>query len=168
MGPLSRLMAHSVENVRDPWLIQTMVDDLASFARALTTQWRQNKLSEIDASEETVYLDDEALRSTLPVLWKLLKAALFATTIVLRGVLGRILSDVILAADGGLLASSFAFVSIVTWLICYSCTCTRRTNSSYSTPPILYIEPPGTRLVQPTHICVPHGDRHSDSLPYPI
>ena len=36
------------ENVRDPWLIQTMMDDLASFARALTTQWRQIRLSEID------------------------------------------------------------------------------------------------------------------------
>ncbi|KAF2497571.1 hypothetical protein BU16DRAFT_482646, partial [Lophium mytilinum] len=100
MGPLSRLMAHAVENIRDPWLIQTMVDDLAGFSRALTTQWRQNKLSEIDVSEEALFLEEEALRTTLPVLWKLLKAALFATTIVLRGVLGRILSDRILAADG--------------------------------------------------------------------
>ena len=101
MGPLSRLMAHSVEHARDPWLIQTMMDDLASFSRALMTQWRQNKLSEIDASEESLHLDDEARTRTIPSLWKLLKAALFATTIVLRSVMGRVLSDSTLAADGG-------------------------------------------------------------------
>ncbi|OCK76535.1 hypothetical protein K432DRAFT_335540, partial [Lepidopterella palustris CBS 459.81] len=100
MGPLSRLMAHAVENVQDPWLIQTMLDDLASFARALTTQWRQNKLSEIDASEESLYLNEEALQTTLPLLWKLLKATLFATTVVLRGVMSRVLRDGTLAADG--------------------------------------------------------------------
>ena len=94
-------MAHSVEHVKDPWLIQTMMDDLASFSRALMTQWRQNKLSGIDASEEPLYLDDEARTRTIPSLWKLLKAALFATTIVLRGVMGRVLGDSTLAADGG-------------------------------------------------------------------
>ncbi|KAF2112599.1 hypothetical protein BDV96DRAFT_648851 [Lophiotrema nucula] len=99
MGPLSRLIAHTVENVKDPWLIQTMMDDLASFSRALTTQWRQIKLSEIDPAEESAYLEEEALNKTLPLLWKLLKAALFATTIILRGVFSRTLSDGVLAAD---------------------------------------------------------------------
>ncbi|KAF2875067.1 hypothetical protein BDV95DRAFT_486025 [Massariosphaeria phaeospora] len=99
MGPLSKLIAHSVENVKDPWLIQTMMDDLAGFARALTTQWRQIKFSEIDPAEEARYLEEEALNSTLPLLWKLLKAALFATTIILRGVFTRILRDGALAAD---------------------------------------------------------------------
>ncbi|KAF2714749.1 hypothetical protein K504DRAFT_366030 [Pleomassaria siparia CBS 279.74] len=99
MGPLSRLIAHSVENVRDPWLIQTMMDDLASFSRALMTQWRQIRFSGISAAEESTYLADEALNKTLPVLWKLLKAALFATTIILRGVLIRTLGDGSLAAD---------------------------------------------------------------------
>ncbi|ORX94292.1 hypothetical protein BCR34DRAFT_608312 [Clohesyomyces aquaticus] len=99
MGPLSRLMAHSVENVRDPWLIQTMMDDLASFSRALTTQWRQIKFSEIDPAEESNMLGEEAMNKTLPLLWKLLKAALFATTIILRGVFTRMLGDSQLAAD---------------------------------------------------------------------
>lgn len=99
MGPLARLIAHSVENVKDAWLIQTMMDDLASFSRALTTQWRQIKLSEIDPAEETIYLEEEALHKTLPLLWKLLKAALFATTIILRGVFNRTLSDGALAGD---------------------------------------------------------------------
>ncbi|KAF2187268.1 hypothetical protein K469DRAFT_569918 [Zopfia rhizophila CBS 207.26] len=99
MGPLSRLIAHSVESVEDPWLIQAMMDDLASFSRALTTQWRQIKFSEIDPAEESAYLEEEALHKTLPLLWKLLKAALFATTIVLRGVFSRMLGDGALAAD---------------------------------------------------------------------
>ncbi|KAF2015510.1 hypothetical protein BU24DRAFT_450207 [Aaosphaeria arxii CBS 175.79] len=99
MGPLSRLIAHAVENVKDAWVIQTMMDDLASFSRALTTQWRQNKLSEIDPNEESTYLDEEALQKTVPLLWRLLKAALFATTIILRGVFNRTLGDPVLASD---------------------------------------------------------------------
>lgn len=99
MGPLSRIISHAVENVRDPWVIQTMMDDLASFARALTTQWRQIKLSDIDPAEEAVCLEEEAFNKTVPLLWNLLKAALFATTIVLRGVFSRTLGDKILAGD---------------------------------------------------------------------
>ncbi|KAF2144126.1 uncharacterized protein K452DRAFT_246312, partial [Aplosporella prunicola CBS 121167] len=99
MGPLSRLIAHAVENVRDPWLIQTMMDDLAGFARALCLQWRQNKLSGIDSSEETLFLEEETVRITLPLLWRMLKAALFATMIILRSALGRMLNDGALAAD---------------------------------------------------------------------
>ncbi|KAF2686428.1 hypothetical protein K458DRAFT_387443 [Lentithecium fluviatile CBS 122367] len=99
MGPLSRLIAHAVENVRDPWLIQTMMDDLASFARALTTQWRQIAFSEVDPAEELARLGQEALEKTLPQLWKLLKAALFATTVILRGVFSRMLGDSTLASD---------------------------------------------------------------------
>ncbi|KAF2634799.1 hypothetical protein P280DRAFT_523778 [Massarina eburnea CBS 473.64] len=99
MGPLSRLIAHAVENVSDPWLIQTMMDDLASFARALTTQWRQVKFSEIDPAEEEATLSEEAYHRTLPLLWKLLKSALFATTVVLRGVFNRTLADSSLASD---------------------------------------------------------------------
>jgi hypothetical protein len=99
MGPLSRIIAHAVENVRDPWVIQAMMDDLASFARALTTQWRQINFSEIDPAEEDIYLEEEALHKTVPLLWRLLKAALFATTITLRGVLMRTLGDKTLAGD---------------------------------------------------------------------
>ncbi|EON68328.1 hypothetical protein W97_07586 [Coniosporium apollinis CBS 100218] len=100
MGPLSRLTSHAVENVKDPWLIQTLMDDLAGFARALTTQWRVNKLSEVDASEEDRVLHHDAREKTLPSLWKLLKTALFATVIVLRSATGRILGDPVLASDG--------------------------------------------------------------------
>ena len=99
MGPLSRLIAHAVENAKSPWIIQTMMDDLASFSRALTTQWRQIKLSDIDPSDEAAHLEEEALHKSTPRLWKLLKAALFATTIILRGVFTRTLRDSTLASD---------------------------------------------------------------------
>jgi hypothetical protein len=99
MGPLSRLIAHAVENVKNPWIIQTMMDDLASFARALTTQWRQIKLSDVDPAEEEAQLEEEALHRTTPKLWSLLKAALFATTIIIRGVFTRALGDRALASD---------------------------------------------------------------------
>ncbi|KAG9376829.1 hypothetical protein A1F94_012429 [Pyrenophora tritici-repentis] len=99
MGPLSRLIAHSVENVKNPWIIQTMMDDLASFSRALTTQWRQTKFSAVEPAEEAATLEDEALHKTTPQLWNVLKAALFATTIILRGVFNRTLQDRALAGD---------------------------------------------------------------------
>jgi hypothetical protein len=99
MGPLSRLIAHSVENAKNPWVIQTMMDDLASFSRALTTQWRQIKFSDIDPAEEAAQLEDEALHQSTPQLWNLLKAALFATTIILRSVFTRTLRDKALASD---------------------------------------------------------------------
>ncbi|KAJ4363573.1 hypothetical protein N0V83_009869 [Neocucurbitaria cava] len=99
MGPLSRLIAHSVEHVKNPWIIQTMMDDLASFSRALTTQWRQIKFSDVDPAEEAAHLEEEALHRTTPQLWNLLKSALFATTIILRGVFTRTLGDSALAGD---------------------------------------------------------------------
>ena len=98
MGPLSRLIAHTVENARESWLIQAAMDDVQTFAGILDSQWRQNKLSEIDRSEEHIYLDKSTSTDTLPVLWKLLRSTLFATTIVLRSVLGRLLADPVLAS----------------------------------------------------------------------
>ena len=101
MGPLSRLIAHAAENVKDPWLIQTMIDDLEAFAKTLAAQWRHNKISEVDASEESIFFEEIALTKTIPLLWRMLRSALFATAIVLRGVMGRVLNDGRLAADGG-------------------------------------------------------------------
>jgi hypothetical protein len=101
MGPLSRLIAHAIESTPNTLTIQKLTDDLTSFTRSLLTQWRQNKLSRVDVPEEGQYLEQEALERTVPTLWKVLRSALFATTIVLRGVLGRLLADGMLAADAG-------------------------------------------------------------------
>ncbi len=102
MGPLSRLIAHAVEHVRNLSLIQTIVHNLLSFSRSAVIGWRQNKLSEIDPSEETLFLENEALTETIPSLWRLLRGALFATVIVFRSVIARILSEEALARDEGM------------------------------------------------------------------
>lgn len=93
LGSISRVVAFSVENVQDVDLLAVMVAELGAFARCLCIQWRQNKMSEIDISEESNFLTDETLRTTLPLLWRVLKSSMFATTIVLRSVLGRVLGD---------------------------------------------------------------------------
>ena len=99
LGPLSRLIAHAVENTRDPSLVSQTTDVLANFARTMTVQWRLNKLSTIDAAEEKERVHAESRRSTIPQLWKVLRNCFYSVVIVLRSVLGRLINDYILAAD---------------------------------------------------------------------
>ncbi|KAI9826352.1 MAG: hypothetical protein M1832_000269 [Thelocarpon impressellum] len=99
MGPLARLISHSIGQARDPAAVHHAVDELGLFARTIGTQWRRNKLSEVDVSEEPMFLQTDALRTTIPVLWQVLKTALFSTVTVLRGAVERILADRALAND---------------------------------------------------------------------
>lgn len=99
LGPLSRLIAHGIENCQAQGRVVQAVDSLLNFSRTLMVQWRQNKLSEVDISEEAEFLDEASLKTTIPVLWRLLKTSLFSIIIVLRAVLGRVLNDRLLAAD---------------------------------------------------------------------
>ncbi|KAL4917238.1 hypothetical protein BDW62DRAFT_88955 [Aspergillus aurantiobrunneus] len=99
LGPLSRLIAHAVDNVRDYRLAARSVDQIADFVRTLMVQWRQNKLSEVDKAEEAEFLEPESLKSTIPTLWKLLRSCLYSVVIVLRAVLGRVINDRGLASD---------------------------------------------------------------------
>ena len=101
LGPLSRLIGHSIEQVEQAWLVSGVLEDVENFARTLHLQWRQTKLSEIDPSEEKMFLDAEALERTTPQLWKLLKSTLFAIVIVLRSAVGRMMADGALANDEG-------------------------------------------------------------------
>ncbi|CAD0086075.1 unnamed protein product, partial [Aureobasidium mustum] len=112
LGPLSRLIAHTIDHVQDAWLVQSAVEDLSDFSKRLGTQWRQNKLSEIDASEETIFLHEEARKSTVPTLWKLLRSALFAIVIILRSATGRVVGNAALAAHNTVLHAlrSLSFV----------------------------------------------------------
>ena len=93
LGSLSRLTALSIENVRQLDLLATMVTDLSAFTRSLCLQWRHNKLSEIDITEEETFLDDDTLKTTLPLLWRTLRSAMFAVTLILRSLLGRLITD---------------------------------------------------------------------------
>lgn len=101
LGPLSRLIAHAIDRVRNPWLVISAVKTLELFAHNMHLRWRQNKLSEIDASEEGIFLNHETIASTAPQLWKLLRAIMFAAVIILRGVAGRVLNDGSLASPEG-------------------------------------------------------------------
>ncbi|KAJ5155273.1 hypothetical protein N7492_008076 [Penicillium capsulatum] len=99
LGPLSRLVSHAIENVRDPRLVAQAVDYLADFVRTLMVQWRQNKLSEVDLAEEAEFLEAESLQTTIPALWKVLRNCLYSMVIILRAVLGRTINDPALAAS---------------------------------------------------------------------
>jgi len=113
LGPLSRLIAHTIDHVHDPWLVLSAVEDLSDFSKRLGTQWRQNKLSEIDASEENVFLHEEARTSTVPTLWRLLRSTLFAIVIILRSATGRVVGDVALAAHNSKTYPSRRFRSVL-------------------------------------------------------
>jgi hypothetical protein len=99
MGPLSRVIAHGLSHMEDSRKVISLVDDLALFSGMLGKQWRQNKLSEIDPWEEEALLMPETGRVTFPVLWQVLKSAMFATVNILRAIIGRTLTDPVLGAD---------------------------------------------------------------------
>lgn len=99
LGSMSRLIAYAIRTVHNSALLLPTLDCVAEFARTLWLSWRQNKLSEIDVSEELEYLDAESTKTTLPTLWHLLRLSLFAIVIILRALMGRLLSDPILASD---------------------------------------------------------------------
>jgi hypothetical protein len=99
LGPMSRLIAHSVGCVHDVNLVLLALDRIVDFARTLSISWRHNKLSEIDVSEELDFLDLESTKTTLPILWHILRLSLFAIVVIMRAVIGRLLSDGVLASD---------------------------------------------------------------------
>ena len=99
LGALSRLLAQIIDYSTDQRLILTCLTRLGELARNMGTSWRQNKLSEVDQMEEAQYLDQETLSTTLPSLLHLLRDTMFATIILLRSILGRVLTDAALASD---------------------------------------------------------------------
>ena len=98
MGPLSRLIAHCIENMRVSVRAVEVREHLLVFTDNILARWQRNKLSEIDPSEMAAFLAPETLRVTFPVLWQVLKTAMFATVVVMRAVIGRTLIDSTLAS----------------------------------------------------------------------
>lgn len=118
LGPLSRLIAHAMENVTDPNIVSDGMSSMNDFVRTLLVQWRQNKLSEVDPSEEAEFLDAESLKSTIPDLLRLLRSIMFSAVIILRAVLGRVLNDRVLAAGSGKIPQiSDMFKKVLTYLV---------------------------------------------------
>lgn len=101
LGSLSQIIAHSVEHLQNVDLLRALIVDVSAFSRSLGVQWRQNKLSEIDAHEEAAFLSAESLQNSLPMLWQTLKSLIFCIIIILRPLLGRILVDRRIPTDDG-------------------------------------------------------------------
>lgn len=99
LGPISRLIAHSVESVSNGRLILSALERLSEFSRNLALSWRQNKLSEVDVSEEQQYLDEATVEVMMPILLHVLRDTLFAIVISLRAVIGRVLTDAALSSN---------------------------------------------------------------------
>ena len=93
LGVLSRVTAFCVGSVGNVDLLYSLLEDLTVFTRSFSVQWRQNKLSELDMSEEGNFLAEEALRQTMPMLWQVLRSSLFAIVVILSGITSRILWD---------------------------------------------------------------------------
>lgn len=97
MGPLSRLIAHAIENMSNSLLAIEIREHLLSFSGRLLEGWKRNKLSEIDLSEEATFLTPETLQITAPVLWQILKSAMFATVVILQSLMARTMIDPVLS-----------------------------------------------------------------------
>lgn len=93
LGPLSRLLAHAVQHARDSRVVLQLQDDLMAFTGRLLQHWQASKLSELEASEEALFLTPETLQTTWPALWQFLKKVMYAVVAVLHAVVARSLLD---------------------------------------------------------------------------
>ncbi|KAL8833726.1 MAG: hypothetical protein Q9176_007839 [Flavoplaca citrina] len=102
MGRLSRLAAFLVEHVTNWMTLSRLLQDLFEFSRSLCVQWRQNKLSEVDAVEENLFLSDNTIEKTLPLLWRVLRSGMFSVLTILSASIGRLLCDRFVPKENGL------------------------------------------------------------------
>jgi len=99
LGPLSKLLGYSIQNARHAQVVLQAQDDLVLFTERLLQHWQTNKLSELEISEEEVYLTPETLQSTWAVLWQLLKKVMYGVVAVLQPVVARSLLDPRMRSD---------------------------------------------------------------------
>ncbi|KAJ4424710.1 hypothetical protein N0V82_000638 [Gnomoniopsis sp. IMI 355080] len=92
-GPLSNLIAYSAERAKDHLLVLQAQDELLTFTSTLLAQWCNVKLSDVEMSDEAVFLTENTLQTTWPALWRLLTHILFAVVAILRSVTARSLLD---------------------------------------------------------------------------
>lgn len=102
LGRISRLAAFSTEHATDSITLSKLLQDLFEISRSLCVQWRQNKLSEVDVSELDLFLSDNTIRKTLPLLWRVLRSCMFSIVIILTACTGRLLSDNLIPKENGL------------------------------------------------------------------
>ncbi|KAL8701947.1 MAG: hypothetical protein Q9224_000246, partial [Gallowayella concinna] len=99
LGRLAQLAAFSVGHAADLSTLKMLLQDLLSVSRSLCTQWRQNKLSEVDVSEETMFLTDKSIKVSLPLLWRVLRSSMFAIVVILASYTGRLLGEKLIKKD---------------------------------------------------------------------
>lgn len=92
-GPLSNLIAYSVEKAKDHRLVLRAQDDLLAFTSTLLAQWWNVMLSDVEISEEGASLTENTLQATWSTLWRLLTHILFAVVAILRAITARSLLD---------------------------------------------------------------------------
>jgi len=93
LGPLSRILTFAIEKARDPRIVLQAQDDLIVFTERLFAQWQAAKFSELEISEEEVFLTPETLKGPWPALWQLLKKIMYGVVAVLQAVVARSLLD---------------------------------------------------------------------------
>lgn len=101
LGPLSRVIAFVVENVKHANLIIPALDELVAWSTRLHDHWQHTLLSTLDATKEAAHFDHATLQNSLPVLWSLLKNSFFAIVVILGAVIGRVAVDKVLAPRSG-------------------------------------------------------------------
>ena len=147
LGALSRIAAFCVDRARDTSLLFTVVETVAAFSRSICVQWRQNKLSELDATEEDTFLAEEAIKTTLPLLWQVLKSTMFSVTIIQSALLSRVLGDRSIPTSQGEPRRP-----IHQYQTKGHSTFHRNPNSPRTTQPLFCLLPPRTQLLHPIRL----------------
>ena len=89
LGSISLLGAQAIHLTQNWEVICAALKDISAFARSLSVQWQQNKICEIDVTEEGQYLTVSTLQKTLPLLWRTLRSAIFHIVILLESIMRR-------------------------------------------------------------------------------
>ncbi|KAK1751772.1 putative PEX8 peroxisomal biogenesis factor 8 [Echria macrotheca] len=93
LGPLSKLLGHAIRHARDTQVVLQAQDDMVQFTERLLQHWQGNKFSEVEISEEAIYLTPETIQTTWTVLWQLLKKIMYGVVAMLHPIVSRSLLD---------------------------------------------------------------------------
>ncbi|KAK0623041.1 hypothetical protein B0T14DRAFT_426272 [Immersiella caudata] len=99
LGPLSILLGFAIQHARHTHVVLQAQDDMTLFTEKLLQHWQANKLSELEMSEEEIFLTPETLQSTWAVLWQLLKKIMYGVVAVLHPIVARSLLDAHMRSD---------------------------------------------------------------------
>ncbi|KAF8245069.1 hypothetical protein K440DRAFT_663059 [Wilcoxina mikolae CBS 423.85] len=84
MSGLAMLAGSAIQQMNDAPAVYGLLDSIQRFSHSLASQWKSNRLSAIPMSEEAQLVDEKSLKTTVPVLWQILKTVLFTTILILQ------------------------------------------------------------------------------------